>query len=1165
MKKTLATYVAALKNKLEAILMHERAVEIRGRLGTLYRKTLSPHALALKNKLEIILQHERVVVVRKRVNAFYHTPAGKLNKVKASATAAAACLLIVCAVSPSSDSSASDSLLTDSSQAGTAESYEPLMENVRKQASSGKSISVDEAINLLRRYEVIDRFAAVEIKENLFNDRLHFDDSYSDISKEIMYHYRLYRDGREKLSDYNYLGAILMLHGKKPSRMLPLECIMAFIKNGAGLEKLNGANQSPLYLAIAQGNRPVALALIAAGAQVNKQVPGYSTLLHLAAEHGQVQMVKALLSAGAQVNAACPKYKATPLLLAAEKGHTEVMRVLLAAGAETRVARVARDFTTKDGQTPLHAAAERGNEEAVKMLLAAGADSNAKRADGATPVQVACDNGHHGALCLMLAADGKAEGINMGVVVTKSEEAVRALLAKGADPNQGNPLYHAAKENKVEIARMLLEAGADPTRGEGEDQTTAMTIAIYRGHREIVSMIRATGRDKSDGAIRAAVKENDTESVVALLAAGANPNIKCIWSNAWHPLVIVAVYEGNVDIAKALLEAGADPTQSDGRIDYGVGEKTPLYIAIDRDNTNLALMMINSDVPLQISEEKSDYHLEAVELEIAIKKGNSEVAGAIIKKLVQRNITLEKGYGPIMAAMFEQKKMELIKAYLEAGASPDVLVGRNTSALTYAVETKNTEVARLLISHGAKPNGMVEPSCDTPLHMAAKGGQSEIVKLLLESGADANAAQESGGTPLLYAAEAGHQEIVKLLLDAGANVNATYTLTKATPLHKAALAGHNEVVRLLLAGGADVRAICKTSDSYDGCTPLHVAAELGNDEMVKQLLTAGADPNAKRKDGATPVQVACNNAHMASVQSLLAAKGKAKGINLEKIATEDANLTRLLIENGADVHQGNPLFTATKAGKADIVQILLDAGASPARSVEVAIGRRITPLYKAIEDKHTDIALMLIKAGSPVKNKDHMGRFVSPELEMAMRQGNVELFVALINAKAHCDSAIGSYREPFLHYMVRTQKPELIKAYLDTGVSVNGVDERKMPAIVYALNDAKAEVVKLLLDAGADPNFRMESDELLSRTPNVHSKIRDLYAHKEKRSLLHLAAFVGNVECVQALLAAGADPCYAAQEKKGKNQFVSIYPHDDADLYDVKEILEAAYKSKAKK
>ena len=62
-----------------------------------------------------------------------------------------------------------------------------------------------------------------------------------------------------------------------------------------------------------------------------------------------------------------------------------------------------------------------------------------------------------------------------------------------------------------------------------------------------------------------------------------------------------------------------------------------------------------------------------------------------------------------------------------------------------------------------------------------------------------------------------------------------------------------------------------------------------------------------------------------------------------------------------------------------------------------------------------------------------------------------------------------------------------------------------------------------------------------------------------------MAAIVGNVECVQALLAAGADPCYAAQEKKGKNQFVNIYPHDDAELYDAKEILEAAYKSKAKK
>jgi ankyrin repeat protein len=126
------------------------------------------------------------------------------------------------------------------------------------------------------------------------------------------------------------------------------------------------------------------------------------------------------------------------------------------------------------------------------------------------------------------------------------------------------------------------------------------------------------------------------------------------------------------------------------------------------------------------------------------------------------------------------------------------------------------------------------------------------VEILIDKGADINAMDEAGHIPLYFAAHEGHTGVVKLLLVSGADANAKEMTYWIAPLQIAVYDGHKNVVEIILAGGADVNAKDK-----DGGTPLHIAANRGRDDLVKLLLTKCADVDVKEHVGGyTPLHLA---------------------------------------------------------------------------------------------------------------------------------------------------------------------------------------------------------------------------------------------------------------------------------------------------------------------
>jgi ankyrin repeat protein len=288
----------------------------------------------------------------------------------------------------------------------------------------------------------------------------------------------------------------------------------------------------------------------------------------------------------------------------------------------------------------------------------------------------------------------------------------------------------------------------------------------------------------------------------------------------------------------------------------------------------------------------------------------------------------------------------------------------------------HTDVIRLLLENGANIN-QEGKYCQNALIIASENGQEAAVQMLIEAGACIN--NEDGVIPIQIASENGHKGIVEMLIQAGVDVNSS----DKPALYCASMHGREEVVQTLILAGADVNLEGRMG------TALHAASRhyYSGEKVVELLIDAGADVNKLAGKYGTALQAAAAREMAWSELSALEA-------------------VQILIRAGANVNlvggeYGTALQAAVYYDRPKIVEELIDAGAD----VNLMGGEYGTALraavlswhYSSAEESRIDIVQMLIRAGADIHLKG--GKDTTP-LEAALAHGRTEIIQILLDAGA---------------------------------------------------------------------------------------------------------------------------------------------------------------------
>ncbi|KAK8739131.1 hypothetical protein OTU49_003496 [Cherax quadricarinatus] len=185
------------------------------------------------------------------------------------------------------------------------------------------------------------------------------------------------------------------------------------------------------------------------------------------------------------------------------------------------------------------------------------------------------------------------------------------------------------------------------------------------------------------------------------------------------------------------------------------------------------------------------------------------------------------------------------------------------TAMMLAAEKNHTEVVEVLVNAGSDVNH-TSRAMYTVVYLLAEKGALKTLKHVLDLGAAPDVMTTTGMTPLLIGTWNGYPDVVKMLLEKGANPNVAMPDTLYSPLYMSSKAGDVDMVRALLVAKADV-----DFQTSWGVTALIVATVWGRVRVVPILLQALANPNIVEKDGFTALHKAVYYRHAEIVKALL--------------------------------------------------------------------------------------------------------------------------------------------------------------------------------------------------------------------------------------------------------------------------------------------------------
>ncbi|KAL4949672.1 ankyrin repeat-containing domain protein [Aspergillus filifer] len=530
----------------------------------------------------------------------------------------------------------------------------------------------------------------------------------------------------------------------------------------------------------------------------------------------------------------------------------------------------------------------------------------------------------------------------VGAARLGSQEEVNELVQRASKmeefPWPSQLLHRLAFLGIHQAAETLLDDGVTVEQDDGSLGIPPLHHAARYGHLETINVmlkaeVNINQKSKDGGtALSRAACNASPETLRLLLEAGADiatPNHK-----GATPLMKALAW-GYIDNFQFLLEAGADPDYGKDGVDDPLWASKPLvycaYFGLVEETKLLLKHKVNINCSLGA--------LSA--LYLAVDEGHVEVAELLLEAQADPNEN-PIGYDLLLIRAVsepdEAKAISLTKLLLDHEARIDEEDNSSSwrpTALTRAAGTDNTELVKLLIERGANVNHTKKGS-NSPLFVACWSGETENVRQLIKAGAVINEQRENDEWLPAHASYDNH-EIMQILLENGADP--TLLSNRENCLHLAIRYEKSDVVKVLLDHrpklDLEVMVDPPFYDGDDDYTALSIACSLGNAGIVRQLLEADANRNHQTKLGKRPLDISIEVCSLAAADVLLEYRTPID------YTDEDGN---------------TPLHRISAATPQDLVKRLVNAGINPS----VTNNNGVTPLRIAVATGNTDVAKYLL-------------------------------------------------------------------------------------------------------------------------------------------------------------------------------------------------------------
>jgi ankyrin repeat protein len=607
--------------------------------------------------------------------------------------------------------------------------------------------------------------------------------------------------------------------------------------------------------------------------------------------------------------------------------------------------------TAGAGRSDVADAAQKGDRAAVQKLLMQKADVNAPQVDGATALHWAVYRQDVELTGILIRAGANVKAVNRTNVSPLEMAAlygnaalIDALVKAGADakrrgPNGETMLMFAARSGSPQAIKVLLEAGAEVNARETVRGTTALMWAVEQKH---------------------------PDAVKALLAAGADPNAKSGGAGLPRNYMANRVNVRTVDMAQERRKrAAAQGRTYEEQLVFE--QKQGIDLGGQR---GLAQALGPDGQPIAGRQGGADQQAAPAATQPAAPATPPATAPAAPQP-AQPSPAAGQGQGPGLG----QGRGRGAGAGGGQGAAPGRGQGQGQGQQPDPDDDADDSEVIVAGLVGSGGGGL------TPLVFAAREGDLESGKALVDAGANINQTTEYGWTPLLTAVNNRNYQLAAYLLDKGADPKIA-NKGGWTPLYLAVdnrnIEGgdypvpkgdmdHLEIIRRLLDKGANPNAKVKDNTLTrtiftmqwffeDGATPFVRAAQSSDIELMTLLLKYGADPKAATANGDNAL-TAC------------AGIGWVEGVTYERSAKSNFEAIKMLLDLGLDPNHANnegrtPLMGAAMKGRTDVITLLVEKGA---RLDAHDKGSRDTDKVASIAAGHTwqalDYAEGLVRVG----------------------------------------------------------------------------------------------------------------------------------------------------------------------------------------------------------